>query len=214
LRIIEKQTKACSDIVSDLLGFSRQNQTTRTEVDINESIQEVISLVEHTFSLSRVEIQHDYDLNIPEIDGDKDKLKQVWLNLFNNAFDAVEQDGCIRITTKLCAHRRRVAVTVTDTGTGIRQEILNKIFDPFFSTKPVGKGTGLGLSVTFGIIQDHGGRINVLSPAPKEYVQAMGDHSLSAGPGSVFLVELPLWEMKLPEEECEELGLSGDVQKT
>lgn len=214
LHIIEKQTRICSNIVSDLLGFSRQNQTTRTEVDINESIQEVISLVEHTFKLSQVKILHDYDPNIPEIEGDKDKLKQVWLNLLNNAFDAVEQDGCIRITTKLCAHRRRVAITVTDTGTGIKQEILNKIFDPFFSTKPVGKGTGLGLSVTFGIIQDHGGRVNVLSPAPKEYVQAMGDCRLNAGPGTVFLVELPLWQMELPEEECEELGLPGKTQKT
>jgi signal transduction histidine kinase len=212
LRIIEKQTKICSNIVSDLLGFSRQNQTTRTEVDINESIQEVISLVEHTFKLSHVRIFHDYDPNIPEIEGDKDKLKQVWLNLLNNAFDAVKQNGCIKITTKLCAHRRRVAITVTDTGTGIRQEILNKIFDPFFSTKPVGKGTGLGLSVTFGIIQDHGGRINVLSPAPKEYIQAMGEYRQNSGPGTVFLVELPLWQMKLPEEECEELGLSGKNQ--
>jgi PAS domain S-box-containing protein len=212
LRIIEKQTKICSNIVSDLLGFSRQNQTTRTEVDINESIQEVISLVEHTFKLSQVRIFHDYDPNIPEIEGDKDKLKQVWLNLLNNAFDAVKQNGCIKITTKLCAHRRRVAITVTDTGTGIRQEILNKIFDPFFSTKPVGKGTGLGLSVTFGIIQDHGGRINVLSPAPKEYIQAMGEYRQNSGPGTVFLVELPLWQMKLPEEECEELGLSGKNQ--
>ncbi|MBA2880588.1 PAS domain S-box-containing protein [Desulfosalsimonas propionicica] len=207
LKIIEKQTKICSSIVSDLLGFSRQSQTTRTDVDINESIQEVISLVEHTFSLNRVRILYDLDPNIPEIEGDKDKLKQVWLNLLNNALDAIEHDGCIRITTKLCAHRRRVALTVTDTGTGIKQEILNKIFDPFFSTKPVGKGTGLGLSVTFGIIQNHGGRINVLSPAPKEYLQEMGNSDSCTGPGTVFLVELPLWQMELPEEECEELGL-------
>ena len=206
LRMIEKQTKVCSNIVSDLLGFSRQSQTTRTEVDINESIQEVISLVEHTFGLSRVRILHEFDPNIPEIDGDKDKLKQVWMNLLNNAFDAVEQDGCIRITTKLCAHRRRVAITVTDTGAGIKQEILDKIFDPFFSTKPVGKGTGLGLSVTFGIIKDHGGRINVLSPAPNEYLQRLPADGQSTGPGTVFLVELPLWAMELPEEECEELG--------
>ncbi|HMA67117.1 MAG TPA: ATP-binding protein [Desulfosalsimonadaceae bacterium] len=213
LRVIEKQTKICSNIVSDLLGFSRQGHTTRTEVDINASVQEVISVVEHTFGLSRVQILRDFDANIPEIDGDRDKLKQVWMNLLNNAFDAVEQDGFIRITTKLCAHRRRVAITVTDTGAGIKQEILNKIFDPFFSTKPVGKGTGLGLSVTFGIIKDHGGRINVLSPAPKEYLQGLPEQSPSHGPGTVFLVELPLWYMKLPEEECEELGLAPQEQQ-
>ena len=208
LQIIEKQTKICSKLVSDLLGFSRQHQTTRTEVDINESIREVISLVEHTFGLSRVQVLHDFDPNIPEIEGDKDKLKQVWLNLLNNAFDAVGQDGYIRITTKLCAHRRRVAITVTDTGTGIKEAILDKIFDPFFSTKAVGKGTGLGLSVTFGIIKDHGGRINALSPAPKDYMQAIPREDTSRGPGTVFLLELPLWYMNLPEEDCPELALS------
>ncbi|MFP3998476.1 MAG: ATP-binding protein [Desulfobacterales bacterium] len=214
LRIIEKQTRICSNIVSDLLGFSRQNQTTRSEVDVNESIQEVISLVEHTFGLNRVRILREFDPNIPLIEGDKDKLKQVWLNLLNNAFDAVQQDGYIRITTKLCAHRRRVAITITDTGTGIRQENLNKIFDPFFSTKAVGKGTGLGLSVTFGIIGDHGGRINVLSPAPTEYVQVMPNEGLKLGPGSVFLVELPLWQNELPEEECEDPGMTRSSQET
>jgi PAS domain S-box-containing protein len=214
LQTIEKQTRICSNIVSDLLGFSRQNQTTRAEVDVNESIREVISLVEHTFGLNRVRVVHDFDPNIPDIEGDKDKLKQVWLNLLNNAFDAVQQGGWIRITTKLCAHRRRVAITVTDTGPGIQQDILNKIFDPFFSTKPVGKGTGLGLSVTFGIIKDHGGRINVLSPAPREYLQCISDDTASMGAGTVFLVELPLWHMKLPEEECEELGLSQPGSET
>ncbi|MFP4429433.1 MAG: ATP-binding protein, partial [Desulfovermiculus sp.] len=203
LRIVEKQTKICSSIVSDLLGFSRQSATTKGEVDIHQSIQEVISLVEHTFSLNRVQIVTDFDPNIPEIEGDKDRLKQVWMNLFNNASDAIESDGQIRISTKLCAHRRRVAITVADTGSGIKQEVLDKIFDPFFSTKPVGKGTGLGLSVTFGIIKDHGGRINVLSPAPKEYLSGLEDGN--SGPGTVFLIELPLWEMTLPDEECEEL---------
>jgi PAS domain S-box-containing protein len=203
LRTIEKQTKICSKIVSDLLGFSRQSETTKGEVDIHDSFREVISLVEHTFSLNRVHIITDFDPNIPDIEGDKDRLKQVWMNLLNNAFDAVEHDGYIRISTKLCAHRRRVAITVADTGSGIQQEVLDKIFDPFFSTKPVGKGTGLGLSVTFGIIKDHGGRINVLSPAPKEYLAGL--ESNNSGPGSVFLIELPLWEMTLPDEECEEL---------
>lgn len=203
LRIIEKQTKICSSIVSDLLGFSRQSGTTKGEVDIHQSIREVISLVEHTFSLSQVEVGTDFDPNIPDIDGDKDRLKQVWMNLLNNAFDAIEKNGRIRISTKLCAHRRRVAITVADTGSGIKQEVLDKIFDPFFSTKPVGKGTGLGLSVTFGIIKDHGGRINVLSPAPKEYLADMEDGT--SGPGTVFLIELPLWDMTLPDEECEEL---------
>ncbi|MFW5931946.1 MAG: sensor histidine kinase [Desulfohalobiaceae bacterium] len=109
-------------------------------------------------------------------------------------------------SAKLCAHRRRAAITIADTGSGIKQDMLDKIFDPFFSTKPVGKGTGLGLSVTFGIIKDHGGRINVLSPAPMKHLS--GIETESSEPGTVFLIELPLWEMTLPDEECEELALS------
>lgn len=204
LETIEKQARICRKLVADLLGFSRQSGFTRSEMELNDSIVEVISLVEHTFSLNQVWIRSELDPNIPPIEADKERLKQVWMNLFNNAFDAIGENGFICVRTKLCAHRRRVVVTVADTGPGIGEDELDKIFDPFFSTKPVGKGTGLGLSVTFGIIKDHGGRINTLSPAPNEYMPSEMEEQMPIGAGTVFIIELPVVDDVLPDDECEE----------
>ncbi len=199
LKMIEKQTKICKSIVADLLGFSRQSGSVKEEIDLNGSIMEVVSLVEHTFSLDRVKIETDMKQDLPMIQGDKEKLKQVWINLFNNAFDAVQENGLILVTTSICLHGQGVFCSITDTGSGISEGVVQNIFDPFFSTKPVGKGTGLGLSVTFGIINDHGGRIHVASPVPKGYLPSGRkiDH-----PGTTFIVELPLGEETLPKTEC------------
>ena len=150
---------------ADLLGFSRQSANVIREMDLNESIEEVVSLVRTIFRQERVEVETDLDPTIPPIWGDHEKLKSVWLNLVNNAFDSIGQDGTIFIRTKLCTHRRRVVLFFADTGSGISQDNLKKIFDPFFTTKQVGKGTGLGLSISFGVIKDHRGRISAVSPA-------------------------------------------------
>ncbi|MFP4083949.1 MAG: ATP-binding protein [Desulfonatronovibrio sp.] len=201
LKIVEKQTKVCRKIVADLLGFSRFSQSANEEVDINESLQEVIKLVEHIFSLNHIRILNDMDENIPSLNGDKERLKQVWLNLLNNAADAIGQDGVIYIKSKLCAHRQRVVVSIADTGKGIKEEHLSKIFDPFFTTKQVGKGTGLGLSVSFGIVKDHGGKVSALSPPPLEYLPADFPRSNNFGPGTVFIIELPLEHEDETEQE-------------
>ncbi|EPR32280.1 multi-sensor signal transduction histidine kinase [Alkalidesulfovibrio alkalitolerans DSM 16529] len=202
--IIEKQTKVCKKIVADLLGFSRQSANVIREMDLNESIEEVVSLVRTIFRQERVEIETDLDPTIPPIWGDKEKLKSVWLNLVNNAFDSIGQDGAIFIRSKLCRHRRRVVLFFADTGAGISQENLKKIFDPFFTTKQVGKGTGLGLSISFGVIKDHQGRISAVSPAPVEYLGNGPSEHTKPGPGTVFVIELPLSREGLPDEECEE----------
>ncbi len=205
IAIIERQTKVCKKIVADLLGFSRQSANIIREMDLNESIEEVVSLVRIIFRQERVEIETDLDPTIPAIWGDKEKLKSVWLNLVNNAFDSIGQDGTISIRSKLCKHRRRVVLFFADTGTGISQENLKKIFDPFFTTKQVGKGTGLGLSISFGVIKDHRGRISAASPAPVEYLGQGAESHKQPGPGTVFIIELPLTrDMGLPDEECEE----------
>ncbi len=220
LAIIEKQSKVCRRIVSDLLGFSRHIDSARRQMDLNESVSEVVSVVEHIFKQERVAVLTELDPGVPPIEGDKEKLKQVWLNLLNNAFDAMGHDGAILVRTKLCSHRKRVVVSVADTGSGITREDLGRIFDPFFTTKPVGKGTGLGLSISFGIVGDHGGKISAMSPAPMEYMQAMaatgGDGHRGSGdsPGTVFFVELPLTEEGLPEEECPEIAaLKQDMEE-
>jgi signal transduction histidine kinase len=192
MRIIEKQTKVCRKIVADLLGFSRNSQAVSETVDINESIHQVIRLVEHAFFMNRIKIICALDATLPPLSGDQERLKQVWLNLLNNAADVIGQDGAIHVQSKLLAEKRTLEVSIADTGRGIAPEHLGKIFDPFFTTKQVGKGTGLGLSVSFGIIKDHGGTISVLSPIPAEYLTddfVRGEHF---GPGAVFVVELPL----------------------
>ncbi|MCK5486670.1 MAG: PAS domain-containing protein [Desulfobacterales bacterium] len=201
LKTIERQSKICRRIVSDLLRFSRHTESIVTSLDMNDSIEEVASVVEHTFKLDRVEIERDYYSNLPPIKGDREKLKQVFVNLLNNAYDAIDTDGTIRITTGFDHENDEIVISVADTGRGIPPEQIDRIFDPFFTTKPVGKGTGLGLSVTFGIIQEHGGRIGVKSPP----LSARGGEGEDVR-GTVFTIHLPMSKDRAPKEEIEETG--------
>jgi signal transduction histidine kinase len=152
-----------------------------------------------------VDIEADLAPGLPVIVGDQEKLKQVWINLLNNALDSIGTDGSIWVTTRLCPQGRRVLVTVADTGAGIEAEDQSKIFDPFFTTKAPGAGTGLGLSVSFGIIQDHHGAISALSPAGPAFRGARRPGKKEPGPGSVFLVELPVSPDHPEADACEEL---------
>jgi PAS domain S-box-containing protein len=187
IKTIEKQAKICRKIVADLLRFSRRMESIVIPLDINQSIEEVVVVVEHTFRLERVIIERNYGISLPPVMGDKEKLKQVFLNLFNNAYDAIGSDGVINIETRFDEPNNEVIISVADTGTGISSDNMEKIFDPFFTTKGVGKGTGLGLSVTFGIIKEHGGTIEVQSPSqlPKE------SNGMDK-PGAVFIIHLPV----------------------
>jgi two-component system NtrC family sensor kinase len=204
LKIIEKQAQICRHIVADLLGFSRQVESRMEEMDLNQSIEEVLQLIRHTFKQNWVDIEADLDPHLPLITGDKQKLKQVWINLLNNAFESIGKEGTIWVKTRLGPQGRRVLVTVADNGAGITPEDLKRIFDPFFSTKAPGAGTGLGLSVTFGIVQDHRGKISAVSPAPPG---SLGEGKVTEklpGPGAVFLVELPVSGEEPMEEVSEE----------
>jgi PAS domain S-box-containing protein len=210
MKIIEKQTKVCRKIVADLLNFSRNSQAVSEIVDINESIQQVIKLVEHAFFMNRIKIISALDENNPTLIGDQERLKQVWLNLLNNAADVIEQDGEIHVRSKLFPEERKLVISIADTGKGIATEHLRKIFDPFFTTKQVGKGTGLGLSVSFGIIKDHGGKIFALSPPPAEYFPKGFLRCDHFGPGAVFVIELPLADgrkNKISEERMDVMNL-------
>jgi len=190
LRVVEKQAKICQKIVADLLGFSRHSQSVRESMDVNESLREVVQLVEHTFSREGITIIQQLGEAVPPLVGDKERLRQVWLNLFNNGMDAIGQNGSIVVRSRQGAGGK-IEVSVTDTGQGISAEHLNKIFDPFFTTKPVDKGTGLGLSVSFGIIKEHGGAISAQSPASMEYLADIVSPPGRSGPGTVFIVKLP-----------------------
>lgn len=180
---IVKQTKICSRIVKDLLSFSRSNKSVISEFNVNEAIEEVLAVVEHTFALNQVIVHrrfHDTPLTMM---GDKEKIKQVFINLLNNAFDAIGSHGDIHVRTEPRKSGREIRISVTDTGCGIKKEDIRKIFEPFYTTKGPDKGTGLGLSVTFGIIREHNGRIKAYSPPkPNKTLER----------GTQFVVFLPL----------------------
>jgi signal transduction histidine kinase len=180
--VIERQTKACRRIVSDLLKFSRQSESVKVRISLNEIIRDVLSVSEHSLNINKIQVVRQFDPYLPPVIGDAEKLQQVFINLFNNAQYAMEDGGQIVITT---SHQNEdILITVCDTGSGVPEEIKNKIFDPFFTTKEVGKGTGLGLSVTYGIIQEHGGTITVESPAADNELET--DHK-----GTAFHIHLP-----------------------
>jgi two-component system, NtrC family, sensor kinase len=161
LKKIKDNTIRCKKITNSLLNFSRKKKWTASTIDINETIQEAISLVKYTLNKKNIKLQVDIAPDIPAFTGDGLKLMQVLVNLLNNSIDALTEEGTITISVKKM--KEYLQLLISDTGEGIPKEMMAKIFDPFFTTKPVGKGTGLGLSVCYGIIQQFGGVIHVIS---------------------------------------------------
>ena len=160
LSTIEKYARISRGIVADLLRFSRHTESIKKPLDINQILNQVVGVLEHTFGLERITITQQLEESVPLVFGDQEKLEQAFVNLLNNARDAIGSDGQVRIRTTYDPAQKEVVIGISDTGKGIPPEIEDKIFDPFFTTKGVGKGTGLGLSVTFGIVKDHGGKID------------------------------------------------------
>ena len=156
---IAKQTFRASEIVNSLLNFSRTSTTSFGDVSLNRVIQETLSLLEHQLQKAGIQLKTDLDPDLPPVHGNAGKLQQVFLNLFLNARDAMSGGGTLEVRT--WTEGSGVRVEVSDTGTGIAPENIHRIYDPFFTTKAARKGTGLGLSVTYGIIQEHGGSIEV-----------------------------------------------------
>ncbi len=176
---ITRQTFRASEIVNSLLNFSRTSTTEFTSVDLNRVIQDTLMLLEHQLKVARVKVVQELNPQLPAIYGNTGKLQQVFLNLFLNAKDAMPSGGTLMVSTQ---NGHNVQVAVADTGTGISQEHIPRIYDPFFTTKSKPKtghsgGTGLGLSVTYGIIQEHAGKIRVNS---------------KPGEGTTFTMEFPL----------------------
>jgi two-component system, NtrC family, sensor kinase len=176
---ITRQTFRASEIVNSLLNFSRTSGTEFTDVDLNRVIKDTLTLLEHQFKTARITVEQELYPDLPPIHGNTGKLQQVFLNLFLNAKDAMAGGGTLLIST---VNGSKVQVKVADTGSGIAQEHIHRIYDPFFTTKNKPKtghtgGTGLGLSVTYGIIQEHAGKIRVDS---------------TPGRGTTFTMEFPL----------------------
>jgi PAS domain S-box-containing protein len=157
LQKIEKQTFRAAKIVNGLLNLSRPAQVETGPVDVHVVINDVISLLEHQFKGGSIQVRKDLTATGAIVLGIEHKLQQVFLNLFLNARDAMPKGGWLSIATRTDGDL--LAVEVADTGSGIPQEQLSRIYDPFFTTKPIGVGTGLGLSITYGIVQEHNGTI-------------------------------------------------------
>jgi two-component system NtrC family sensor kinase len=179
LEKITKQTFRASEIVNNLLNFSRTSGTEFSEVDVNKIILDTLALMEHQFKTSGIRVEDDLTSHLPAIHGNAGRLQQVFLNLFLNAKDAMAKGGTLKVSTM---NGDAVSVVVSDSGTGIAQEHIQRIYDPFFTTKTAPqegqrKGTGLGLSVTYGIIQEHAGKIRVES---------------NPGEGTTFYLDFPL----------------------
>jgi two-component system, NtrC family, sensor kinase len=171
---IVKQTFRASEIVNNLLNFSRTGPGELADVDLNRVVEETLSLVAHPLKASQIQVVKQLTEGIPPVRGSANKLQQVFLNLFLNARDAMPSGGMLEVRS--AAHNGSVEVEVVDTGNGITREHIHKIFDPFFTTKTSGRGTGLGLSVSYGIIKEHAGKIDVRS---------------TPGRGTSFHVEFP-----------------------
>jgi two-component system, NtrC family, sensor kinase len=172
---IVKQTFRASEIVNNLLNFSRTGGTAPVEVDLNSVLEETLTLVQHPFRTAQVNVVRNYAERLPVILGSTTRLQQVFLNLFMNARDAMPGGGMLEVRTG--ARNGSVEIEVTDTGAGIPPEHLHRIFDPFFTTKATGRGTGLGLSVSYGIIKEHAGKVDVRS---------------TPGKGTSFRLEFPV----------------------
>jgi len=175
LEIIIQETLRCKTIIQDLLEFSREKEPTKVPSNVNRIIQKAISLLGNEFRLRHIQLEVDLCKQLPEVLIDQNQIEQIFVNLFLNAIQAIEERGIITIRSYVSPDQKKVGVEISDTGCGIPPEHMPKIFEPFFSTKI--KGTGLGLAVTFGIVQRHGGHIYASSEPAK---------------GARFTVELPI----------------------
>ena len=177
---IAKESDRCKKIVKGLLDFARQTKPERTESSLNHVVNEVIALLEHQAIFHNIEIVKDLSPSLPLVDVDVAQMQEVFMNLILNAAQAMEGKGTLTAITRLTDDNGAVEVEIRDTGQGIRAKDIDKIFEPFYTTKEVGRGTGLGLAIAYGIVERHHGSIWVES---------------EEGKGTSFFVRLPIPEI-------------------
>jgi len=173
---IAESVNRCRTITHRLLGFSRRMEISQDAIDMNDAIQEVIGFLEKEILYRNIRLELNLQENLPKVITDKGQVQQVFLNIINNAIDALKKNGLINVTT-YAKDDKFIGIAIKDNGSGIPKENLKHIFEPFYSTKEKGEGTGLGLSISYGIVQKLGGTILVESEINK---------------GTTFFVELPL----------------------
>lgn len=172
---IYKSVERCKAITHRLLGFARRTEVAMEPLQINEIIKEVLQFLENAMLYSRIKLELHLQEDLPSAESDRLQLQQVFLNIINNAIDAIGKDGVLSITSHTVAGD--VRIVIQDNGPGIDPEVLPHIFEPFYTTKEPGKGTGLGLSITYGLIKKLDGDITVRSVV---------------GQGTAFTITIPV----------------------
>ena len=196
---INQEALRCKKIVQGLLNFARRHKPEKVSVNINELIYQIMELREYDLQVSNIKVTTNLDKDIQMTIADPYQLQQVFLNIINNAQQAMLEDKDEgRLSIKTLNENNIIRIIIKDSGPGIAPENLNRIFDPFFTTKGVGKGTGLGLSVAYGIIKEQGGKI---------YAES------KPGKGAKFIIELPVVKEKEVIEEKERPAEAAQTTK-
>ncbi|MGD0110711.1 MAG: [Fe-Fe] hydrogenase large subunit C-terminal domain-containing protein [Armatimonadota bacterium] len=177
LEMITREADRCRNIVAGLLDFSRQNKPRNDFTNVNELLTETLALLEKQEQLQGMRIETQLEPDLPNTVLDSDQMKQAFINVFKNAAEAMPEGGSLRVGTVLSENGTSISIRFSDTGCGIPEENLERIFHPFFTTKQIGKGTGLGLAIVYGIVKMHRGSISVDS---------------KVGVGSTFTITLPV----------------------
>jgi two-component system NtrC family sensor kinase len=185
LEMALSETVRLSDMLRKMLSFSKPDQQEKQAVDLNMALDEILLLHEKQLQENDIKIKTSFSERLPKINASKDQLRQVFLNLVANARDAMPDGGTLSVTTT--ADDENVKIEMADTGSGIEEEHLKKIFDSFFTTKDSVKGVGLGLSVCYGFIKDHGGDIDVKS---------------KVGSGTTFTITFPIFQQSAEKNEA------------
>ncbi len=167
LSLMTPELERCGDIVSGLLSFSRETPQKYTRINLSDVLQSVIALTDHKLELQSIKLTKHLCSEPLWVLGDASRLEQCLLNLVFNAMEAMPEGGELKMVSDADAAQKRVRIEIHDTGSGIKAQHLNHIFDPFFSTKEAGRGTGLGLSIAYGIVKNHGGKIRAESQVGK-----------------------------------------------
>jgi signal transduction histidine kinase len=161
---MEQEVERMASLVSNLLQFSRSGQRQISSLDVREEVDRTLELIQNHLLHRHVAVHRDFAAHLPLIHADRQQLRQLFLNLFSNASDAMPNGGDLTIQVAPVRDTPQVEVTIRDTGIGIAPETLKKVTDPFFTTKPEGKGTGLGLAICRRIVEEHGGKMIISSP--------------------------------------------------
>jgi two-component system sensor histidine kinase/response regulator len=163
LEIIGQEVERMGNLVTNLLQFSRRSQKQISTVDIREEIEKTVELIHYHFRKNNIRVIREFTPEVPFIHADRQQLRQLFLNLFTNAGDAMIQGGTLTIRVMARPEAKQVYIEIADTGIGIPPEILPKVMEAFFTTKPEGKGTGLGLAICRRVAQEHQGTFDILS---------------------------------------------------